>query len=413
MAINVLGEETRVETPFVKVTIGTYTFGVYGQVLSKNSKRVVGIQYPNYIQSLSVKKINGSVNTYTLKITYPITESDDPNFFEKVFSSVSDSRKIIFSYGDLALPSFIYKDEEALITDVKETVSASASTISYEVTAVSSSSILTVGNNRFPATTDKPSNVIKKILKNKNYGLQKIFSGMNTSTKIKKIFDNGDIASDDKVVRLEAKTNISVLDYLTYLVDCMIPLSGNGIYSLVVVDDTSNEYGGTYFKVLNSTYATTSGSELGVYSIDIGYPTQKVVTNFSIDNNQAYSIFYNFSNNLVGSDMVQRINDNGELEYVYAPVISSATSQRETTASEKNWWKKVTEYPISATITIKGLLRASMLMTHIRLNVYFYGRKHTSSGLYVITKQVDEISSSGFRTTLNLTRISSDDTYEF
>lgn len=54
-----------------------------------------------------------------------------------------------------------------------------------------------------------------------------------------------------------------------------------------------------------------------------------------------------------------------------------------------------------------------MLMTHIRLNVYFYGRKHTSSGLYVITKQVDDISESGFRTTLNLTRISNDDTYEF
>ena len=413
MATNILGEETRVETPFVKVTIGTYTFGIYGQIVSKASRKVVGIQYPNYVQSLSVKKVNGSVNTYTLKITYPITESDDPNFFEKVFSSVSDSRKIVFSYGDLSLPSFIYKDEEALITDVKETVSASSSTISYEVTAVSTSSILTVGNNRFPAVTDKPSNIIKKLIKNTNYGLQKIFSGMSTSTKIKKILDDGVIASDDKIVKLEAKTNISVLDYLTYLVDCMIPISGNGIYSLVVVDDTSNAYGGTYFKVLNSTYATTSGSELGVYSIDIGYPTQKVVTSFSIDNNQAYSIFYNFSSSLVGSDMVQRINDNGELEYVYAPVISSATSQRETTASEKNWWKKVTEYPISATLTIKGLLRSSMLMTNIRLNVYFYGRKHTSSGLYVITKQVDEISSSGFRTTLNLTRIGSDDTYEF
>lgn len=413
MTTNVLGQETRVEVPFVKVTIGTYTFGVYSQSVSRATGKVVGIQYPNYVQSLNVKKVNGSVNTYTLKIIYPITESDDPNFFEKVFSSVSDSRKIVFSYGDLSLPSFIYKDEEALITDVKETVSTSASTISYDVTAVSSSSILTVGYNRFPAVTDKPSNVIRKLLKNKNYGLQKIFSGMNTDAKIKKIFDNGVIASDDKIVKLEAKTNISVLDYLSYLVDCMTPISGKGIYSLVVIDDTSNIYGGTYFKVLNSTYATTSGSELGVYSIDIGYPTQKVVTNFSIDDNQAYSIFYKFSNSLVGSDTVQRINDNGELEYVYAPVISSATSQRETTESEKNWWKKVTEYPISASLTIKGLLRSSLLMTNIRLNVYFYGRKHTSSGLYVITKQVDDISSSGFKTTLNLTRISGDDTYEF
>lgn len=413
MSVNLLGEVTRIETPFIKVTIGTYTFGVYDKVTSKSTGKLLGITYPNYVKSLNVKKINGSVNTYTLKIVYPITESDDPNFFEKVFSSVSETRKIKFSYGDLSLPSFIYKDEEALITDVKSTLSASSSTISYDVTAVSSSSILSVGCNRFPATYDKPSNVIKKILKNRNYGLQQIFSGMNTIAKIKKIIDDGIIASDDKIVNLEAKTNISVLDYLSYLVDCMIPISGKGIYSLIVIDDTSNKYGGTYFKVLNSTYATTSGSELGVYSIDIGYPTQKVVTNFSVDDNQAYSIFYNFSNSLVGSDTVQRINDEGELEYVYAPVISSSNSQRATTASEQNWWKKVTSYPISATLTIKGLLRASMLMTHIRLNVYFYGRKHTSSGLYVITKQVDEISESGFKTTLNLTRISNDDTYEF
>ena len=44
-------------------------------------------------------------------------------------------------------------------------------------------------------------------------------------------------------------------------------------------------------------------------------------------------------------------------------------------------------------------------MTHIRLNVYFYGRKHISSGLYIVTKQVDNISTSGFRTTLSLLRV--------
>jgi hypothetical protein len=44
-------------------------------------------------------------------------------------------------------------------------------------------------------------------------------------------------------------------------------------------------------------------------------------------------------------------------------------------------------------------------MTYVKLNVLFYGRKHISSGYYIITKQTDTIDQSGFRTTLNLTRI--------
>jgi len=52
----------------------------------------------------------------------------------------------------------------------------------------------------------------------------------------------------------------------------------------------------------------------------------------------------------------------------------------------KSWWTRMTEFPISATLTIKGLVRAAMLMTYLRVNTYFYGKKHVSSGLYVITK---------------------------
>ena len=48
-------------------------------------------------------------------------------------------------------------------------------------------------------------------------------------------------------------------------------------------------------------------------------------------------------------------------------------------------------------------------MTHVKLNVLFYGRKHVSSGLYVITKQVDTVDAQGFRTQLSLTRISGDE----
>ena len=42
------------------------------------------------------------------------------------------------------------------------------------------------------------------------------------------------------------------------------------------------------------------------------------------------------------------------------------------------------------------------------MNVYFYGSKHISSGLYVVTKQVDNVDSSGYKTTLTLMRVGGD-----
>ena len=66
----------------------------------------------------------------------------------------------------------------------------------------------------------------------------------------------------------------------------------------------------------------------------------------------------------------------------------------------------MTRYPIAATIKLQGLLRPATLMQYVRLNVLFPGgKKHISSGLYIVTKQLDEIGESGYFTTLSLTRI--------
>ena len=71
----------------------------------------------------------------------------------------------------------------------------------------------------------------------------------------------------------------------------------------------------------------------------------------------------------------------------------------------------MTQFPITAKLTIKGLLRPSLLMTYIKVNTYFFGHKHVSSGLYIITRQEDSIDSNGYKTTLSLTRISGDTDY--
>ena len=80
-----------------------------------------------------------------------------------------------------------------------------------------------------------------------------------------------------------------------------------------------------------------------------------------------------------------------------------------TTQADKTWWTTVTQYPINATVTIKGLLRPATLMSYVNLGVYFYGKKHTASGIYIITKQQDTINESGCQTTLSLTRVGGSD----
>lgn len=416
-SLNLLGNLNRVECPFIKVQIGAYVFGVYNKTtISKYEEdglyRTHRITYPNYIQNLSIKKINGQVNTYTLNISYPITQGSDPNFFEKVFSSVSRSRRIVFSYGDCSMPNFLYKNEEAIITKVESKMTAASSVLSYVVYAVSSAALTASGAYNFKSRkNEKPSDVIKEMLKqNDKYGLQDVFTGMRDYDKV---ISDGLIYGQDRPVNLTYKANMSVFDYLSYLVSCMIPLSQKSasdkvgsMCSLLVVDDTSGVYGGPYFKVVR---VDKTKDSLGAYEIDIGYPSQNIVTEFTVDNNESYSIFYDYQKELHPEEYAYRVNTDGTLEQVYSPMISSGNSQFVTRANDKTWWSKVTEYPIKAKLTLKGLLRPAILMTHVRLNVYYYGQKHISSGLYIITAQQDLVGlGSNFKTTLSMTRISGD-----
>lgn len=411
-SLNLLGYTTRVETPFIKVTIGDFTFGVFEkQDLKKGIDemgvyRLQKVKYPNFIQSLNISKINGKVNQYTLNITYPITQNDDPNFFEKVFSSVSKTRKIIFSYGDMSAPTYIYRNEQAIITNISTNFNALGSTISYVVSAVSSSIMAMSGAWTFSPQFAKPSDVIMDILYQDKYGLLEVFPGMKDkgNVQMKQLIPGNDVAVD-----IYRKVNISALEYLTYLVSIMTTdkdtTKKSKIFTLTIVDDTSGDFEGPYFKV---SAVSKSKDDLQTYEIDIGYPSQNIIMAFSVENNETYSIFYDYQKKINDAEYVQRINDQGEIEEVYAPVVSSKNEYFETNESDKTWWTKVTEYPISASITLKGLLRPAILMTHVRLNVYYYGRKHISSGLYIVTAQEDQIDFNGYRTTLKLLRVSSD-----
>lgn len=416
---SLLSSQARIQAPWIKVVIGEYTFGVFVKEplgVGKNAADFYSaykIQFPNYVQRLSIIKINGQVNQYTLSIAYPVRPGDDPNFFEKVFGSVSKTRKIVFSYGDSTQPSYVYKDEEALITGITQQFDLTNCKILYTVKAVSSAILGKAGNFTFiNSEPKKPSTEIKNIFRNRKYGLQNIFTGMNASNI------DALIASDDKVVKLESKTNISPLDYLLYLVGCMIPAGSTNktlsqdIYILTIHDDTIYDklyndtlvLTGPYFKV---TKTPSHIERADAYEVDIGFNTSTIVTSFTVEKNENYSILYDYTEKLSPEQYTYKLDDDGKLQSIYAPMYTSGNNQHQAKPDDAVWFTKMTKFPINATLKINGLLRPATLMQFLRLNVVFPGgNKHISSGLYIVTKQIDDISESGYTTTLSITRVS-------
>lgn len=409
--MNLLSTPSLVESPFIIVKIGKYTFGHCDKkYINEMSTKVT---FPNFMKSISIVKVNGAVNTYIIQMEYGITQNDDPNMLDKVFGSVANTRKITISYGDWSSPSFIYREEEAIITKVTSGVDFSSSRITYNISCTSSSLALRAGSYNFPAySSKKPSEVIWSLLKNRSYGLYDIFYGMRKESDVKKL---GLIAGDDRPVKIEAKQKINVVDYLNYLVNCMTSLSDTGntemknsAYHLTIVDTKTGELPGPYFKITKVLVGTPLLNSLDTFEVDIGYPGANLVTSFQINNNETWSILYDYSKEINQSSYTYRINDSGELETVYSPNITTSRPLQYTTEADKDWWTKMTQFPITATMTLKGLIRPAILMSYVKINVLFYGNKHISSGLYIITRQQDIIDGSGYRTTLSLTRVGAD-----
>ena len=123
------------------------------------------------------------------------------------------------------------------------------------------------------------------------------------------------------------------------------------------------------------------------------------------------SILYNYSTDIQQPEYSYSINKEGDIISTESPAITRSSTYLKTTEADKTWWSQMTQFPVSAKLTIKGLLRPALLMSYIKVNTYFFGHKHISSGLYIITKQEDTIDNSGYKTTLSLTRISGDTSY--
>ena len=409
MPKNLVSIPTLVEAPFIIAKIGGVTFGSY--TINKYDFGNT-VTYPNFMKSMNIVKVNGTVNTYKLNFSYQVRPGDDPNLLDKIFSRASNDRKIELQYGDWNAPNYIYKNEQALITNVTSSLNMNNASIDYSISCTSEVMGLSSTTHDFPGRFAKPSDVIKELLVARKYGLGTVFSGM---TNIHKVLENNLIASNDKKVKLLPQKNVTVLTYINYLVSCMINVNTinenltTSKYFLSIHDDTMNNVGGTYFKIEEVSKFTNTINSFDTYEVDVNFPSDNFVTQFSLQNDQSWALLYNYNQTVRQDDYSYDIDDNGNVFTTYAPALLRSSVNGEISPTKTSWWTQMTEFPISGTLTIKGLTRPSMLMSYVKINVWFNGGiKHISSGLYIITKQTDTIDSTGYKTTLSVLRVGGD-----
>ena len=389
--------ENVVEAPFIELQIGDYRIGSYNGSLDK---------YPNYISDLQVTKQNGVINQYVIKLTHQIRPGDDSNLLDELLSTVNFD-KITIKYGDCNSGTY-FEDVNAIITNVKMNRNYSGMNISYVLEATSEGQLIKTYTTNFPEVTDKPSNVLRDVIYNNPQTSEIVlsaFPGMRNRTFVE---SNNLLPTNDSIVTLEAQKKANILDYINYCVACMsnnVVIKANNIirdsvyYSTFVDNDVNSE--GAYIQVKElKSNINPFGITDKIYDITIGFPDD-IIYDFSIDNTNSWELLY--KNNNPANEYAYTITTNGDIDKYYSPSISS--SSKILSEIDKNWWTQMIKFPITATLTLKGLLKPIMLMDYININVVFYGQPHIASGVYAITGQVDYLSGAGYKTVLSLVRV--------
>lgn len=385
-----------IETPYISITFGGQTFGLTNTINPVTMTRDI-----DYITNLTInKQASGQVNTYTITLIYVIRPGDDPNKIDKIISSDS-SRKIKISYGDLSQPRFSYKEEEAIITNIKPAIDVTRSKIVYTITATSSVVLNYAIKRNYPSVVDKPSEQIYKLLYlDRTNGLLELFPGMADRAKVEL---NRLIAKNDKSVRIEAQQNVSPLERLKYLV-AQMQSNDNSFYGLIIHDysDYDKTIEGQWFEVINSSLRPSTYQ----LDLDVGYPSNTRVFDFQVNNNTSFALITSYSG-LIDKSRTININDNGNFKTSSDPSFMVRNGQ--TDAVLESWWKTMSSFPVEATVKTRGLIVPAILAQTVNVNVLFFGRKYTYSGKYMVVGQTDVISSAGYRTTLKLLRIGAND----
>lgn len=383
-----------VEAPFVEVTIGGRVIGTYGHRTDK---------YPNYINKLDIVKTNGQINEYNIELVHQIRVGDDPALIDKLISK-EQFNKITISYGD-SYSGNVFKDVEAIITNVSSNRDYASASITYTINATSAGDYITCHTMNFPARTDKPSNIIRQLLYNSEIS-NELITAFPAMASRNFVDSKGWIPNNDAVVSFNPIKNADPVTYINYLVASMSNASDKGklikssSYFIFYTDDKNN---GAGFRIQEIKSEQASNKYNGVYEVTIGYPDGNNIFSFDVNNDRSWALMYDHALENTLDEYSYTIEDNGDIKKYYFPTLESTSTPL--TEYQKNWWTYMTTFPISATLTMRGLFRPIMLTNYVKINVVFYGQKHITSGLYAIVEQRDSLSGNGFRTTFSLIRV--------
>ena len=381
-----------VEAPFIEVNMNGITIGGYNHQEDK---------FPNHINSLQIEKINGRINNYTINITHQIRAGEDPNFIDSLLSRTGVRNKIKIKYGDSAYGAF-FKEEEAYIIDVTYSEDVNSARINYTIKAVSSVGSIQQAYFNFPGVESKPSTEIINLLYKNKYTsntLLDVLPGMKNRTQV---LSSGLIPTDDASLWIPGGDNMSLVERLHQLVSYMNdPTDSTSSYFLSYDDNAQNN---GIFKITKVKKTSGSGDILkNCYYIDVGYPGNSFVTNFNLSNDVYWPMYFKYAGNF--SEYNYDIDQSGNLTKMKINPLVIDDRYQSINTKQMNWWNFVSSYPISASVTIKGLMKPVVLMENVYIYAQFYGQKDMATGLYSIIGQTDSISGGGYTTTLQLLRV--------
>jgi hypothetical protein len=396
------------EAPFIILDVGGIRLGAFDRktkrLVEENGSMIANQEvFPNFVQSGTItKNANGMVNQYRINLVYQITQENDPNFIAKVFSRVQKGRRAKITYGDMNNPTYVFRDEECIIGNVGHSMDLKNGTVTYNVDMVSATALRVGRTYNWVHRIARPSKVFRDVLYNKEYGLMDVLTGMRNEDKVNFM---GLISVNDVEVEILAQNQISPIEYLRYLVSCMRTdarkFIQDDIFALVFDGDATSELGGPHIKIVNTNgLRNTEG-----WTVDIGYPGITDVFDFQVREENMYSILYEYEGELAQGTYVREIGQDGKVQSVFGSPLALDPTLQKTTADAITWWTRMTQFPVSGTLTVRGLIKPVILMDVVRINQYFFGKKYMMSGRYIITSQRDEVNSNGYRTVLGLIRI--------
>lgn len=374
-------------------------------------------KYPNIITKLKVNRlVDGSDNQYTLTIKYLPQDGDDPSYIDKLLAAnyQQNDSKMIIAYGDSSLDGFIRNKMEATILKSSMSVDLETSALEYTIKALSLSSIYSIYKDSngepiqfsFPARKDMyPSEILKLVYNDPIYQLKKVFPGGITinGIDINEINDSNrpDIFRSGEVIS-ESKCN--PYEYLIRVVKSMysseIGTKDNSnkpfIYSI------NDSYMNQSFDIFN---LVTNSSEDYVDEVEIGIEDSKV-TSYKFDSDFSYLMYQSYASENNEKGLYKYYYDDKGNEYKVKSYDGSASvNSHEQIARDKRWYESVSELPYALTLTTRYLKRSIPLGSNLKVTIIIKGQVHWTSGIFMITESVDEISTSGYSSTLKMLRL--------